>query len=228
VDAAWNALPVGVPPRVVVTYPRGAVTPAEAAAVAASLGAAGLQAGTPFPVARGAGVAELRYFFQEDRAAALRVQALGGAALADAVPRLATTDGTLPRPGAIELVLPTPGGPPPEGSAPETDAAAPRAAVPDAPPDAAVLSLDAARRGIPLGWTIGGEAQPGCCVLEVLRLGEDGTPQDVFAGPPEAADRHTLRLDRPGRYAWRVLTLSPAARRHAVGPWRRIVIEAPP
>ncbi|MFC7555025.1 hypothetical protein ACFQU7_26495 [Pseudoroseomonas wenyumeiae] len=92
--------------RVVITYPRGAAGATErAAALSAELEQAGLSAGAPFPLSRPVTASSLSYFFREDRAAALRVQELAGERLSQAVPRLGTVEGALPRPGAIEVEL---------------------------------------------------------------------------------------------------------------------------
>ena len=216
------ALPPGALPRVVVTYPRGSDT-ADATALTAGLAEAGWTAGAPFPVARAAAVPELRYFFHEDRNAALAVQALGLVPLGAATARLQPITGGLPRPGAIEAALPAAGAgapaepPPPDGTAP-----APPAATLLAPAGNAVLL----QRDPILAWRAA--VEPAVSFVEVLAV-DDGPPREVFAAYAATPGQQALRLDRPGRYAWRVLAVSAAAQRYASSPWRFFTLnEAPP
>ncbi|HZH47682.1 MAG TPA: hypothetical protein VEY31_13700, partial [Roseococcus sp.] len=99
-------LPSAPLPRVVLTYPRRDAQAGErAAALAATLAHAGWLVGSPFPVSRAPAAPALRYFFTEDREAALAIAALAGAEAGP--PQLGhIPPGTpLPRPGTIELAL---------------------------------------------------------------------------------------------------------------------------
>ena len=44
----------------------------------------------------------------------------------------------------------------------------------------------------------------------------------------EAPDQQMVQLSGPGRYAWRVLTVSRAARRYSASPWRQFAIGGAP
>lgn len=223
--APTEGLPSGAMVRVVITYPRGTAGAAErASALATELDGAGLTAGAPFPLSRPVAASGLSYFFLEDREAALRVQGLGGAKLAQAKPRLGAVEGALPRPGAIEVELAATDGAleeqPPAAEGPE--APAPEPAELAEPADEATLALNMAQRGILLSWRAA-EAEPGCCFVEVVALGR-GTTRAVFATYAEAPDQQSVRLSRPGRYAWRILTVSRAAKRYSASPWRHFTI----
>ena len=220
-------LPSGAMVRVVITYPRGTSGAAErATALSAELEQAGLSAGAPFPLSRPVTTSSLSYFFREDQAAAQRVRELAGARLGQTAPRLGTVEGALPRPGAIEVELSAtdagPGGPPPQTEDNETPG--PQAAELAEPADGATLPLEAGQRNVVLSWRAPAEAQPGCCFVEVLPLGDSADSRAVFAAYAEAADRQSVRLTRPGRYAWRILTVSRAAQRYTASPWRHFVI----
>jgi hypothetical protein len=216
------SLPPGALPRVVVTYPRGA-DPADAAALATGLAEAGWTAGAPFPVARAAATPELRYFFREDRDAALAVQALGLTPLGLATARLQPVTGGLPRPGAIEAALPAAAGTPAEPPPPDTTVPPPAAVALLAPAEDAVL----AQRSFTLSWRAAPE--PGADFVEVLALDENSPAREVFAAYAGTAGQQALGLDRPGRYAWRVLSVSAAAQRYTPSPWRFFTLnEAPP
>ncbi|MFH5925318.1 hypothetical protein [Roseomonas xinghualingensis] len=232
-QATGAALPTGAMVRVVITYPRGiAEATQRASALSSELDRAGLSVGEPFPISRPPSGPELSYFFREDRDAALRVRQAGAAQLGQTAPRLGPVGTTLPRPGTIELGLPASAGasderPPP---AEEPEMPAPSAAILSGPHDGAVLSAEAGQQGVTLSWLAPGETEPGCCFVEVVAIGGwEGRPREVFAGYAEAADQQLVRLNRPGRYAWRVLTVSRAARRYTATPWRHFVLgEAPP
>ncbi|HEY8611091.1 MAG TPA: hypothetical protein VIL69_07350 [Roseomonas sp.] len=225
------ALPSGAMVRVVITYPRGTAGAAQrAATLTTELDRAGLSVGVPFPISRPAAGPELSFFFREDRDAALQVRRIGGAQLAQAVPRLRPAGAALPRPGTIEVGLPGTTAAPDDGPyfPEEGEAPAPEPATLSGPPNGAVLSTDAAQRGVALSWRVAGEARPGCCFVEVVALGGENNGREVFAAYSEAADQQIARLDRPGRYAWRILTVSRAARRYTASPWRHFVLgEAP-
>ena len=231
-EQAKGALPRGAMVRVVITYPRGTAEAAQrASALSAELDQAGLSAGEPFPIARPPEQPELNYFFREDRDAALRVRQAGATQIGQAMPRLGPIGTTLPRPGTIELGLPATAGttderPPP---AEEPEMPAPSAAILAGPHDNAVLPAEALERGVNLTWLAPGETEPGCCFVEVVAIGGwEGRPREAFAGYAEAADQQLVRLSRPGRYAWRVLTVSRVARRYTATPWRHFVLgEAP-
>ncbi|MFC0384038.1 hypothetical protein [Muricoccus vinaceus] len=227
-------LPDGALVRVVITYPRGvAEAGRRGAALSAALGQAGVSAGAPFPVSRPPTGPEVSYFFREDRDAALRVRGMGG--LEGALPVLGSTAGTAPRPGTIEVALSTPGatgeerdGPLPEDAAPGW---APPPAVPVYPPAGAALTAGAASRGLLMTWAAT-EARPGCCFVEVMFLGgpgtPDGPPREAFAAYAEAPEQQLVQLPAAGSYAWRVLTVSAAARRYTASPWRHFVLGAAP
>ncbi|MCG7360040.1 hypothetical protein MHZ93_02070 [Roseomonas sp. ACRSG] len=219
-------LPSGAMVRVVITYPRsGAGAADRAAALSGELERAGLSAGAPFPLSRPIAASGLSYFFREDRAAAERVQELAGARLSHAAPRLGAIEGAMPRPGAIEVELSatdaSAGALPPVAE--ETEAPGPQAAELAEPANGATLPLEAAQRGVVLSWRAA-EAQPGCCFVEVVPLGDGGGSRAVFAAYAEAADQQAVRLGRPGRYAWRILTVSRAAQRYTASPWRHFVV----
>jgi hypothetical protein len=219
-------LPSGAMVRVVITYPRGAAGAAErAAALGTDLDRAGLSAGAPFPLSRPVAASGLSYFFREDRAAALRVQALAGARLSQAAPRLGAVEGALPRPGAVEVELSAAdaGASSPAPTTEETEAPGPQAADLVEPVDGATLPLEAAQRGVVLSWRAA-EAQPGCCFVEVVPLGDGASSRAVFAAYAEAAEQQSVRLSRPGQYAWRILTVSRAAQRYTASPWRHFVV----
>lgn len=221
-------LPTAPLPRIVLTYPRrdtGAVE--RSAALAATLTHAGWLVGSPFPVSRGTAAPALRYFFQEDREAALAVAALVGSEAG--VPKLGTIPpGTpLPRPGTIELAL---------GTAPS---AVTRASLgpPDSfndplPPVATALSpgngAAVAPGGLTLRWSVPGGAVPGCCYVEVVSLPERGEaagpPREVFAGYGERPDSQPLPLGEARPYAWRVITVSREGLRYAASPWTSFVV----
>jgi len=229
-----GTLPAGAMVRVVVTYPRGVPEAGRrAAALSATLAQAGVSVGAPFPVSRPSPGAALSYFFREDRDAALRVARLGG--LDAAVPELGPVGGAAPRPGTIEVALAAPG-----AAAEEREPAPPRdqepsppAAILVNPAEGAALPADAAWRGVVLSWTTPAEPRPGCCFIEVVSLG--GTPGDsepgmreAFAAYSEIPDQQSVQLSGPGRYAWRVLTVSRAGRRYAASPWRHFAISGAP
>lgn len=217
---ARGAPPAGAMVRVVITYPRAAPGAAQrAAALSSELDRAGLSAGMPFPLSRSTAGPELNYFFREDREAALRVAQAGAGQIGEAVPRLAPLGGALPRPGTIEVGLPGPGAAPGDrATPPEPPAApAPEPAVPSSPPEATVLGADAAQRGVTLSWGVPARADS---FVEVLILeGGEAPPREVFAGYSEAQGTQTIRLSRPGLYAWRVLAVSRSARRYAPSRW---------
>ncbi|RKJ97596.1 hypothetical protein D6Z83_28260, partial [Pseudoroseomonas wenyumeiae] len=224
---ATENLPSGAMVRVVITYPRGAAGATErAAALSAELEQAGLSAGAPFPLSRPVTASSLSYFFREDRAAALRVQELAGERLSQAVPRLGTVEGALPRPGAIEVELSatdtSTGSPSPAPE--EAEAPGPEAAELAEPANGATLPLAAAQRGVVLSWRTTAEAQPGCCFVEVVPLGGNTNRRAVFAAYAEAAEQQTVRLSRPGQYAWRILTVSRTAQRYTASPWRHFLV----
>jgi hypothetical protein len=217
--------------RVILTYPRGTAGAARAADVAAALERAGLPVGVPFPATQAAAGPRLSYFFHEDREAALQARSNAGSALEQAVPRLRRPEGATPRPGAIELALPdAAGGADAPARAEETAAAlAPAPAVLAAPADGAVLPAEAAQRGITLSWQPAASAEPDCCFVEVVRLDDGGPLRAVFAAYAAAPGQQVVQLSRPGRYAWRVLTVSRAAQRYSPSPWRHFVLgEAQP
>ena len=224
-----DSLPPGAMVRVVITYPRSAAGASErASALSAELEQAGLSAGAPFPLSRPAAPSSLSYFFREDRAAALRVWELAGERLGQAEPRLGTVEGAMPRPGAIEVELSaaetSTGTPPPAPEEAQAEAPGPEAAVLAEPANGATLPLAAAQRGVVLSWRAPAEAQPGCCFVEVVPLGNETASRAVFAAYAEAADRQPVRLNRPGQYAWRILTVSRAAQRYTASPWRHFLV----
>ena len=232
---AGSNLPAGAMVRVVVTYPRGAGEGTRrAATLAASLSGAGIAVGAPFPVSRASGGPALSYFFREDREAALRVAGLGG--LDGAAAQLGPLGGPAPRPGTIEVALAQPGAAAEDRDPPaaEEDLPAPVAAALAYPPEGATLPADAAWRGVVLAWSTPGDNRPGCCFIEVVSLGA-GTPgegapgfREAFAAYAEAPDQQMVQLSGPGRYAWRVLTVSRAARRYSASPWRQFAIGGAP
>jgi hypothetical protein len=216
-------LPSAPLPRIVLTYPRrdtGAVE--RSAALAATLTHAGWLVGPPFPVSRGSAAPALRFFFQEDREAALAVAALVGPEAG--TPKLGTIPpGTpLPRPGTIELAL---------GSSPAPVARAglaPIEAFHDPLPPVATALAPANGAAVPasgllLRWSVPGGAAPGCCYVEVVSLPERGEaagpPREVFAGYGERPDSQPLALGEPRAYAWRVITVSREGLRYASSPW---------
>ncbi|MBP0446049.1 ATP-binding protein [Roseomonas sp. SSH11] len=226
------ALPAGAMVRVVVTYPRAAPGAAQrAAALSSELGRAGLAVGVPFPIANAPARPVLSYFFREDRAAALRIQHLGGAELVGAAPRLSPAGATLPRPGTVELGLPgtaaAPESRPP--AAQEAVPAGPEPAILTGPAEGAVIRWDGGARSLTLSWSVPGEARPDCCFVEVVMPGEESGLREVFAAYAEAGDRQQIGIDRPGRYAWRVLTVSRASSRYTASAWRHFTVgEAAP
>jgi hypothetical protein len=216
--------------RVILTYPRGTAGAARVADVAAALERAGLAVGVPFPATQAAAGPRLSYFFHEDREAALQARGNAGPAMEQAVPRLGRPEGATPRPGVIELALPdAAGGADAPARAEETaDAPAPAPAVLAVPADGAVLPSEAAQRGITLSWQPSA-AGPGCCFVEVVRLDDGGPLRAVFAAYAAAPGEQLVQLNRPGRYAWRVLAVSRAAQRYSPSPWRHFVLgEAQP
>jgi hypothetical protein len=223
-------LPSGAMVRVILTYPRGTAGAARAADVAAALERAGLAVGVPFPATQAAAGPRLSYFFHEDREAALQARVNAGPAMEQAVPRLERPEGATPRPGAIELTLPDAAGraDAPARAEETADAPAPAPAVLVAPADGAVLPAEAAQRGINLSWQQAA-ARPGCCFVEVVRLDGGGPLRAVFAAYAAGPGQQLVQLNRPGRYAWRVLTVSRAAQRYSLSPWRHFVLgEAQP
>ncbi|TPG59619.1 hypothetical protein EAH89_05085 [Roseomonas nepalensis] len=232
---AGAALPSGAMVRVVLTYPRGAAEAARrGVALAASLTQAGIAVGAPFPVSRPPAGPALSYFFREDREAALRIAGLGG--LDAGAAQLGAPGGAAPRPGTIELALAQPGAAAEErdASAGEEDLPAPAAASLAYPPEGTTLPADAAWRGVVLAWSTPGDNRPGCCFIEVVSLGAgrpgEGVPafREVFAAYAEAPDQQLVQLAGAGRYAWRVLTVSRAARRYSASPWRHFAIGGAP
>ena len=219
-------LPSAPLPRVVLTYPRRDAQAGErAAALAATLTHAGWLVGSPFPVSRTPAAPALRYFFQEDREAALSVAALAGAE--SGPPQLGSIPpGTpLPRPGTIELALAA--GPAPAIRAAAAAPMAPEPQLEPAPPAPKPLAPadrgSVAAGGLQLRWSVPGGAQPGCCYVEVMTLpgrGEPaGPPREVFAGYGERPDSQPLALTETRPYAWRVITVSRDGLRYAAGPW---------
>ncbi|MBO1073847.1 P-loop NTPase family protein [Roseomonas marmotae] len=225
-------LPTGAMVRVIITYPRGAAGASNrATALAGELERAGLAASAPFPVSQPPAAPQLNYFFREDREAALKVQQVGAAQLGQAQPRLGSVTSALPRPGAIELGLPAAaaaGGAPAAATAPTEDAGqaiAPAPATLTGPADDAVVLAEVARRGFVLSWRPALEVRS---FVEVVGLEPDGSAREVFAGYSEAADQQAVRLSQPGRYAWRVLSVSREAQRYSASPWHFLQIEASP
>ncbi|WP_169742788.1 AAA family ATPase [Muricoccus aerilatus] len=227
-------LPTGAMVRVVVTYPRGVAEAARrASAVAAALAGAGISVGAPFPVARPPVGPSLSYFFREDREAAGRVARLAG--LDGVVPQLGLASGAVPRPGTIEIALAAPGTPAEEREPPvEDEVPAPLAATPVYPPEGATLPADAGWRGVVLAWSAPLEARPNPIFVEVVSLGTGRAAEssqgwsETFAAYAEAPDAQLLQLSGPGRYAWRVLTVSRSSRRYAAGPWYGFAVGGPP
>jgi hypothetical protein len=231
-QAASAPLPSGAMVRVVITYPRGTAEASHRAAdLSGELRGAGLSVGEPFPIFRAPGEPVISYFFREDREAALRVQQVGATQLGQAVPRLGPVGATLPRPGAIEVGLPAAATARDERPEPaeDPDASAPEAVTPASPPNGALLPTEAAQQGITLSWRAPVEARPGCCFVEVVAVeGGGGVPREVFAAYAEAPDQQVVRPSKPGLYAWRVLTVSRAARRYTASPWQHFMLgEAP-
>ncbi|WP_198380370.1 AAA family ATPase [Roseomonas sp. KE2513] len=227
-------LPTGAMVRVVVTYPRGvAEAGRRASAIAAALAGAGISVGAPFPVARPPAGPSLSYFFHEDREAAGRVARLVG--LDGVVPQLGPASGAAPRPGTIEIALAALGTPTEEREAlPQEEAPAPLAATPVYPPEGAILPPDAGWRGVVLAWSAPLDARPNPFFVEVVSLGTGRAAEpaqgwsEAFAAYAEAPDAQLLQLSGPGRYAWRVLTVSRTSRRYAAGPWHGFAVGGPP
>jgi hypothetical protein len=230
-QAASAPLPPGAMVRVVITYPRGTAEASQrATALSGELRGAGLSVGEPFPISRAPGEPAISYFFREDREAALRVQQLGATELGQAVPRLGPVGATLPRPGAIEVGLPAAAIARDERPEPaeEPDAPAPEAVTPANPPNGALLHTEAAQQGVTLSWRGPVEARRDCCFVEVVAVEGGGAPREVFAAYAEAPDQQVVRPSKPGLYAWRVLTVSRAARRYTASPWQHFMLgEAP-
>lgn len=100
------ALPARPLARVVLTYSRGDAEAArQSQEVARVLRAAGIAAGDPVPVGRRPVETILRYFFPQDRDRAAEIgRALGGR-FGDGTLDPPARDGTLPRPGTVEIML---------------------------------------------------------------------------------------------------------------------------
>jgi len=219
--------PTQPPPRLVLTYPRGnAAAAARSADLAARLREAGVAAGAPFPVSAGVEADQLRYFFPQDRALAQDLAAAAGQA-GVAMQRGAVPPGApLPRPGTLEWAVSAnpAGGIPASQPAPLPPAPTLAVPVPHQPPDGAVLP--AASLPVQLTWLGLETAEAPCCFIEVLSQAADLTWQEVFAGLPDAADRHLLSLPAPADYAWRVLHVSREGPRYAASPWSRFTLRA--
>ena len=216
-------LPDSARTSLVLTHPRGdAAAMRLATSIATDLNETGWRVGPPFAVTGAPARAMLRYFYEEDAAVAARVaETLRQSAplpVLTALPAAAP----LPRPGTLELALPT-------TRASKRQAAEPPRVQPAGPPlPSPVLRHPADGETVAAGANRLRWSTPTAdgALLELWLLNDAALPREVFAGLETAQE---LRVELPaGRYAWRVTAVSRQDRRYSATPWSVFTVGGAP
>lgn len=75
-------------------------------------------------------------------------------------------------------------------------------------------------------WTVSAQPEPARYLVEIRALNQGGS-LEVHSETTDGSATLALWRERPGHYAWRVLTLAPRAARYAVSDWAAFTIPPP-